>query len=461
MSADRTDVSRHLADLAASVDYSSLPAGAAEAAKKSILDTLGVTLAASGMEPAVRSVVDLVRDCGGRPEASILGFSGRASAIMAAFANGAMAHCLDYDDQTPWGQHASSSIVPAAFALAERMGGAPGRDMIAAVAAGQDIFARLRCHVGWRKDWNLSSVLGIYAATAAGSRLLGLPRDEVHNALSIASQQSCGVMEVVSGTGGNLRGMYAGFPAKGAVVSALLAQQGVTGVEALFEGRYGLFNTYFDGKYDRAEILKDLGADFKGASTLYKLWPSVGTSHSHIHATIEIVRHHNVRAEEIDTIRVYVGDYHNLMCTPIEARRTPTTSIDAKFSLPFLVAIAAVRRSISVSDFTEAALHDPQVLAVAQRVAPVEDSNLDWGLDLPPGRVEIVTRDGRRLERVGTSVPGSPESPMTWADVARKFEECASVARTPPSPGQIGAAQQMARELDSLDDATEILRVLR
>ena len=461
MSAVGTDVSRSLADFAAGVDYSSVPVGAVEAAKKSVLDTLGVILAASGMEPAVHSVVDLVRDSGGRPEASILGFGGQAPAVMAAFANGAMAHCLDYDDQTPWGQHASSSIVPAALALAERMGGASGQDVIAAVAAGQDIFARLRCHVGWRKDWNLSTVLGIFAATAAGSRLLGLSGDEVHNALGIASQQSCGVMEVVTGTGGNLRSIYAGFPAKGAVVSALLAQQGVTGVEALFEGRYGLFNTYFDGKYDRVAILKDLGADFKGASTLYKLWPSVGTSHSHIHATIEIVRHHNVRVEEIDAVRVYVGDYHSLMCTPIEARRAPTTLIDARFSLPFLVAIAAVRRGMSISDFTDDALHDPQVLGVAQRVAPVEDSSLNWRLDLPPGRVEIVTCDGRRLERVGTGVPGSPESPMTWADVARKFQECASVARTPPSPGQIGAAQQMARELDSLDDATEILRVLR
>jgi len=307
MSAVGTDVSRSLADFAAGVDYSSLPVGAVEAAKKSVLDTLGVILAASGMEPAVHSVIDLVRDSGGRPEASILGFGGRASAVMAAFANGAMAHCLDYDDQTPWGQHASSSIVPAALALAERMDGASGQDMIAAVAAGQDIFARLRCHVGWRKDWNLSTVLGIFAATAAGSRLLGLSRDEAHNALGIASQQSCGVMEVVTGTGGNLRSIYAGFPAKGAVVSALLAQQGVTGVEALFEGRYGLFNTYFDGKYDRVAILKDLGADFKGASTLHKPWPSVGTSHSHIHATIEIVRHHNVRVEEIDAVRVYVA----------------------------------------------------------------------------------------------------------------------------------------------------------
>ena len=460
MPALTADLVRHLADFVADARYTRLPADAVAAAKKSTLDTLGVILAASGMEPAVRGVVDLVRESGGRPEASVLAFGGRAPAIMAAFANGAMAHCLDYDDQTPWGQHASSSIIPAAFAVAERKGGVSGRDMIAAVAAGQDIFARLRCNVGWRKDWNISTVFGVFAATATAARLLGLSGDRIASAFGIASMQSCGVMEVVCGTGSNLRGMYAGFSAKGAVLAALLAEKGMTGVEALFEGKYGLFNTYFDGQYDRDKILEDLGRDYKGGATLYKLWPAVGTAHSHIHAMIDIVRDHDLGVEDIDEIRVYVGDYHDLMCRPLEARRAPATLVDARFSLPFLVAVAAVRRGMSVSDFTGEALKDPEVLAVARKVVPVADDALDWKMELPPGRVEIVTRDGRRLEAAGSNVPGSPEAPMTWNDIARKFDDCASAAIVPPSKEQIKRAQEMARDLDSLDDATELLSML-
>ncbi|HEX3678626.1 MAG TPA: MmgE/PrpD family protein [Galbitalea sp.] len=460
--ADRgADVSRHFADSVAGMVYEDLAADAVDAAKKSVLDTLGVALAASGLEPAVRGLVDLVRESGGRPEASLLGFGGRAPAIMAAFANGALAHSLDYDDLTPWGQHASSSVVPAVFAIAQRMGGVPGQDMIAAVAAGQDIFARLRRHVGWRKDWNLGSVMGVFAATAAAARILGMTREGIHNALGIATQQSCGVMEVVAGTGGDFRGMYAGFSAKGAVLATLLAQQGLTCVEAPFEGRYGIFNTYFDGRYDREGMLADLGRDYRGGSTLYKTWPSVGTSHSHIHATVQIVNAHDLAVEDIREIRVYVGDYHNLMCTPLETRRAPRTLADARFSLPFLVAIAAVRRGIAIWDFTEAGLRDPQVLAVAQKVVPIEDSTFDWKLDLPPGRIEIVTRDGRSFSDVGTGFPGSPESPMTWDDLVHKFEECASAAAVRPSQGQVEAVVRMTRELEALDDATEILRMPR
>ena len=178
----------------------------------------------------------------------MLAFGDRVPALTAAFANGAMAHCLDFDDQTPWGQHSASSIVPAVFAVAERLGGVSGREMIAAVAVGQDVFARLRRNVGWRKDWNLSTVLGVFAGAAATARLLGLTPQATAHALGVASMQSSGVMEVVAGTGSNLRALYAGFSAKGAVLAALLADKGVTGVDRLFEGEYGVFADILRGQ---------------------------------------------------------------------------------------------------------------------------------------------------------------------------------------------------------------------
>ena len=123
MSSPSRDLSHDFADHVASARFENIPADAIAAAKKSILDTLGVTLAASGVEPRVRGIVDLVLETGGRSESTVIGFGGSVPAAQAAFANGAMAHCLDFDDRTPWGAHSSSSAVPAAFALAERKGG--------------------------------------------------------------------------------------------------------------------------------------------------------------------------------------------------------------------------------------------------------------------------------------------------------------------------------------------------
>jgi 2-methylcitrate dehydratase PrpD len=454
------DIGHALAAHIAGVRYDDLPLVAIEAAKKSVLDILGVSLAATGVPIPTQGIVDFVREEGGRQDCSVIGSRTRTTALLAAFANGALAHCLDYDDFTPWGSHATSSIFPAALAIAQRRGGVPGREMIAAVATGQDVFARLLRSVQWRKDWNPSTVFGIYAATAAAGRLAGLTRAQMAHALAVATMQASGTMEVIFGVGGDLRGLYAAFSAKAAVLAVLLAGRDITGPRTFLDGKSGFFPVYFRDGYDRAALLRDLGCDFLGGTTLYKPWPAVGTAHSHIHATIELVTRHALQPDDLAAIRIHVGDNQKIMCTPLDARRAPGTPVDAKFSLPFLVALAAVRRGVRIADFTPASLRDPRVRAVAQRVVPVDDPAYDWTHEIPLGRVIVTTRAGRTLDLVGEQVPGTPEAPMTWDRIAAKFAECAAVAATPPTGGTVERVQRMARELETLDDATELVRAV-
>lgn len=453
------DLSQLFANFAATATYDHLSIDAIEGAKKTILDTIGVILAASGMEPASRLAVEVARECGGRPESTILAGGGKVPAIMAAFANGAMAHSLDYDDQTPWGQHASSSLLPAVFAAAELVGGVSGKEMITAVAIGQDLFNRLRRYVDWKKDWFFTTTMGVFSATAAVGHVMKLSPAQIAHALGIASLQSSGTTEMINATGSDLRAIYAGFPAKGAVLASLLAKKGLSGVPTLFEGKYGLLRLYFGGQYDRAAILDGMGVEFTGGLTLYKRWPAVGTAHSHIHAMMGLVKDHNLAAEEIKEIKIFAGDYHMLMSEPLEARRAPQTLVDAKFSLPFLVAVAAARGDMRLADFTDEAMRSPEVLAVAQKVVLVEDHTLDWKLELPPGRVEIVMQDGRRFGRVGTAIPGSEEAPMTWQDIISKFEDCVAVAASPLSKERAARLRHLVQELEQVADATELLRL--
>jgi 2-methylcitrate dehydratase PrpD len=457
---DELDLCHHFADFAANTRYEDLPDDAIEAAKKTILDTLGVTLAASGMEPAVKALVELLEQSGGTAESTVLGFGGKLPAMSAAFANGSMAHCLDFDDQTPWGAHAASSIVPSVFALAERMGGVSGKKIITAVAIGQDLFARLRCNVGWNQNWNLSSMVGAFSATASAAHILGLSARQTANALGIASQQSCGTMEVIFATGSDLRGMYAGFTSKGVVIAALLAQKGITGIDTLFEGKAGIFKVYFGGKYDREKMLDGLGEQFLGSTTLYKAWPAVGNSHTYIHAVIELMKEKQLAPKDIETIRTYVGDFTYTMCTPLDVRRAPATLVDAKMSLPFIVGVAASKGKMDIADFTEKALKDPDVLAMASKVTPVQDPSQNWTFKLPDGRIEIATKDGQVFERLGSEVPGSLEAPLTWKQLSEKFASCASVAAAAPSDAGIEKAERMIRQLETVDDATDVLRAL-
>lgn len=453
------DLSLAFAECAASAKFSDLSASAIERAKQSLLDVMGVALAASGMEPASGIAVNLALETGGPNEATILGRGRKVSAIMAAFANGAMAHSLDYDDQTPWGQHAASSLIPTVLALAERRGGVSGREMIAAIAVGQDMFNRLRRFVDWKKDWFFTTTMGVFSATAAAGRILGLPAPQIAHALGIASLQSAGTTEMVNATGSDLRAIYAGFPAKGAVMATLLAQRGLTGVPTLFEGKYGILSLLFGGRYDRGAILNGLGLEFIGDQTLYKRWPAVGTAHSHIHATMGLMRDNDLALSDIAELRIFVGDYHILMSEPLATRRAPTTLIEAKFSLPWLVAVAATRGDLKLSDFNDATRVDPVVLATAQKIVPVVDHDLDWKLDLPPGRVEIITTDGRSFVRTGTHVPGSAESPMTWADIRAKFADCAMAAKVPPKAENITRLMDLVQDLEKMEDVSVLARL--
>ncbi len=455
-----TDISSDFAAFAARTKYADLRPEVVGAAKKSILDTLGVMMAASGIEPAVKPGADLAKEMGGQGESTILGFGGKVPAIMAAFVNGSMAHCLDFDDHAPEGHHPSSSIVPTAFALAERKGGISGRDLITAVAVGQDMFLRLRRNVGWRQDWHLTTVVGVFSAAAAGGHVLGFNEQQYVDAFGIAGAQSSGTMELGYGVGSDLRALYAGFISKSSVLSALLAEKGIRGTPSIFEGKAGFFNVYFGGVYDRDKMLDGLGRDFGGPSIMFKPYPSCGASHPYIHATIELMKENSLGIDDIQEIRVYVGDFQNHLCEPLEQRRHPKTFADAKFSIPFCVAIAAARGTVQVADFTGTGLNAADVLAAAEKVVPVRDSNFDWKLTLPDGKVEIVTKDGRTLMGAGGDLPGGTHAPMTWDSLDTKFQQCVAYAANKPSPETISKAQELIHNLEKLDDATEVMRVL-
>jgi len=455
-----TDLSHDFAAFVVNTRFEDLSTEAVEGAKKSILDTVGVVLAATGVEPAVRGVNALVTEAGGTPESSLMGFGGRAPALWAAFHNGAMAHCLDFDDHAPEGHHPSSSIVPAVFALAERRGGVSGKNLIAAVAAGQDMFLRMRRNVPSRLDWHITTVLGVFSAAASAAHVLGLSTEQTISALGIAGMQSCGTLELAYGVGSDLRGMYAGFSTKGAVLGALMAEKNIRGVQSMFEGKAGLFNVYFSGEYDRTNMIKDLGRHYHGGEILYKPWPSCGASHGFIHATLELMKEQGLTAGDIKEIRVNVGDFQKQLCEPIESRRRPATPADAKFSIPYCIAVAATKGAVKLTDFFGDALKDPAVWATAEKITAVVDESFNWKSKLPKGRLDVVTQDGRTFSRVGENVPGDIECPMSWEYLNKKFSESASLAAVTPSAEGLKKAIELVRNLDSVDDATQVLRVL-
>ena len=192
-------LTRILAELALNAAADDIPTKAYVAAKKMVLDTIGVTIAGYNAG-GIAEVIAQMRDWGGKPEATLLIHGGKLPAPQAAFANSAMAHACDYDEQHKFGTaHGMVSVLPACLAAGE-MTGATGKDLLAAVILGHEVTNRLamafqkqKARGGYYVSGFLPpSVIGGFGTTAAVCRMFGMTVDQTVHALGINYAQASG-----------------------------------------------------------------------------------------------------------------------------------------------------------------------------------------------------------------------------------------------------------------------------
>jgi 2-methylcitrate dehydratase PrpD len=460
------DSSVVLARFASQVTHVTLPDPVVSVVERQLLDTLGVMLAASGIGEGCREIVELVTRQGGTPESTVLGSTVRLPAVAAAFANGALAHALDFDDiYEPGASHVAAATVPAVLALVERSPTpVPGTEVLAALAAGGEVICRLGRAVA-SDDGSVptklsSQLLGYFGAAAAAGRLLRLGPDRMLSAFGLALMQAAGTMEVVHATASVGKCIYEAFSNQGGVQSALLAELGVPAPTASLEGAAGLFRAHFDGHYDRAVLLEDLGARFLLRDVSFKLWPASKVTHPFVEAALELTARPEVRAEAIETITVSVGPWGRAFCEPLAERAHPPTSAAAKNSIPFTVARALANRRLTLADFTETRLDEQPARALAERVRVRFAPELATPGATEPGMVEVRLTSGDTVVARVETARGHPSRPLAFDGVVTKFRECAGYARAVPSPAILDECVAAVARLRSLTDARPLLSMV-
>ena len=457
------DVGQHLARHVATTPAGALPPEVVRTTTLSILDTLGVSLAATGVAPAAGPVLDYALGLGGPPRSTLLGTGQRVSSPVAAFGNGALAHCLDFDDLNyDLALHTATSTVPGVLALAEA-NGVGGAEVVAAVALGVDVMTRLNQAVTWKHDWFTTPLLGYLGSAVACSRILGLDADRTFDALGIAFAQAGGTLEMRYSVGSDIAGIYAAWPNQAGVHAAELAARGMGGIEFALEGSRGLFAMFFEGSYDRDGLIRDLGRTYGAAGTSFKPWPSCGLTHSPIDGVLTLMREHRIAPDSVRRLTYVTGNPNAwALCTPLDDRRHPRTAMDARFSIPYSMAVAAVHDGVHLGHFTPQGLADPAVAAMAERVEPVFDESWYSPDPIPRIGVEIATAGGETFStEVTTSYGRVPSRPMAAADVVAKFRGCAAVARHPMSPSHVDEVVELVLGLDTVDDLGPLFELLR
>jgi 2-methylcitrate dehydratase PrpD len=431
-------------------------------ARRRVTDIIGISLAASGMEPA-RIVEGVIRGWGGEGQASIIGKAGRYPAASAALVNGTLAHSLDYDDtHLPSVLHPSAAVVPAALAAAEASGAA-GRDLLCAVAAGDELVVRvgmagydtgLGNSVFFEKGLHATSIAGTLGAALATAMVYGLGEEEIGHAVAISASMGAGIIEA-NRTGGTVKRVHCGWAAHAGVAAAELASGGLTGPPTVFEGRFGFLQAYLDDTANADALIRGLGENWELRRTFFKPYPANHFTHAGIDAAIRL-REEGLEIEEIESIELGVASpVLRTIAQPEDEKARPRTGYAAQFSGPFTIATALTGGGglgVSLEDFTDEVVRDPTKLDLASRVRCFADEECDRIFPNQfPAVLRVHLKNGETREARVSHNRGGPENPLGDEELDAKFHTNATRALPEGDAEDLRIALQNLENLDRVD----------
>lgn len=425
-------ITQEVASFVAKARFGDLPEQAVKLARGFILDGLGVALAGSTDECA-RIVQAQIRQMGGKPETSILGTAMMAPAAKAALANGVAGHAMDYDDtQLSTSKHAvygllthpTTPVLAAVLAMGEKEK-ITGRELILAYILGVEVECRIADAIHprhYQEGFHSTATMGGLGAAVAVGKILRLKEEKLIQTLGIAASMASGLRE---NFGTMTKPLHAGRAAENGVTAALLAQAGFTSATNILEARRGFYQAMAGG-YDESKISGRLGRPYfmidPGISI--KPYPSGSLSHPAQDLILDLVKQHELGADDIDRIEVGTNsNVPNALIYPM-----PKTALEGKFSIPFCMAIAVLERRAGIAQFQDRKVRDKRVIEMMKRVTLYVDDELEaLGYDQVRSRVRVKLKNGRVIEGRYDVARGHPEKPMSWTELSDKFRDCAEL----------------------------------
>jgi 2-methylcitrate dehydratase PrpD len=452
---------RRIAEWATALELDDVPEAVRTDAKLHVLDTIGCGLAAHASGVAHEGRVTM-GELGGTPEATVIGSTARLPAPNAAFANAMLCHGLDYDDtHSDSVSHVSTVIVPASLASAEQLG-ASGRDTLTAIVAGNEVVCRVGMAASGAfhaRGFHPTAICGIFGAVTSVGRLGRVGPAVTTSALGIAGSFAGGLFAYLA-EGTPTKPMHPAWAAHGAHLATRLAAHGAAGPASVLEGKFGLYHAFVgaeEGEVDIDGQLADLGSRWETPRIAYKPFPVCHFMHGSLGAASEGAAGRTFAPEEIDDVLVTVPEAGvSLVLEPAAEKVTPRSDYEGKFSLPYSIASLLVRGHVAVADFTDAAIGDPAVLAVARKVRYETKPYPTYPQAFPGGAV-VRLADGTSFEADFPHQKGGPENPLSPDEVREKFRDNAALALPDAA---VEALEEALLSLDELDDIAAALAPL-
>ncbi|MFC1961721.1 MmgE/PrpD family protein [Chloroflexota bacterium] len=449
---------KKLVQFAMKTAYQDLPDATIAAAKKSMLDCLGVTFAGS-VEPVGKLIRDFAGKMGCAPEAVVIAGGFRTSVPNAALANGTMAHALDYDDLCNFLKgHPTAVILPTLLAVGEQVK-ASGTEIIAAFILGLEVAGRVCDAMGPdypdNLGWHPTAPLGTIASAIAAARLMKLSAEQAAIAIGIAASQAAGLRQ---NFGTMTKPFHVGNAQRAGITSAMMAQEGFTAATDVLEGHAGFVHAFSGGRdYDVSRMLDNLGKTYKLISPgiALKRYPCCGSNHGALNALYAIMDKHDIKPEKVAAVDVVV---------PFEPPRSliydnPQTGLQGKFSIQYSISAALVDRKLALKTFTTEQVQRLELRKLLPKVKMFRDPGAAGKPSFQDEKYVVTVRmDSGEEYSASAETPFTAElDTMTRKDVIDKFRDCTSLVL---AEKQIDRAIEIMENLEKAKNITELADII-
>jgi 2-methylcitrate dehydratase PrpD len=454
---DETTIIERLAANTLETRFEDLDQEIVENAKTRIIDTVGCLIGGAN-DPSNPELVSLIKDYGGKEEATILIHGGKVPAGHAAMVNSIMCRSFDFEPIGPLVDgidtpgHISGTTVMTAVSMSEATG-ASGREMITALTVGDDVASRILAAsgFGFNLGWDGNGTANAFGATAIAGRLLDLSKTQMINAFGLVLNQ----------LGGSLQNIWDGTPAfklpqglsaRNGIFSAQLAKAGWTGPDDALFGQFGYFHLYTEGCRNPELLDKDLGKRYYSDGT-FKIYPCCRKNHAAIDCALAITSRHAIRIDDIQEIILYVtpGSLNHICGHTFRIGKFPHAN--AAFSLQYTVATALLKNGVRPEHFIEKSIRDPEVIAVANNIKLVEWPESETKLN-------IIMKDGREIAETCRFARGdSVNNAIGKDEIIAKFWNNVEFSQVIPRE-KVAGLLNVLEKLDEIDDVDKMVQFL-
>lgn len=434
-------------------EYSSISEKTLANAKMHILDTLGVALAAVAT-PVANIALDYCTRVGNANEASIWGTKEKSSVPMTAFANGLLAHALDFDDweDSIHAGHPTSMVIGASLSLGENLG-ASGKDLLKGYVCGIEMITKIagagpNLH---DRGFHSTPVLGSIGAAVACGSLLKLSPDKLTAALGVAASGCSGIHRQ---QGSMVKPFHAGNAARNGVEAALLAEKGFTADAAIFEAPRGFCDTFYGkGACNYEKMIANIGKPYylESPGLGLKMHPCSAPQFLAADAALHLKREHGIRFEDVAKIEVSIPPERYQRHYHAEVK----TGLRGKFAINYVVALCLLDGKLEIATFTDEKANQPQVQDALGKVKVIVDESIPEPGPYCPVTVEL--KNGMRHSYTARIAKGHPENPMSEQEVLGKFR---SNAKTVLAAKQTEELIQSVQHLEAVGDLKTLVELL-